>query len=68
MSAKSANFEAIALAHIYVVMLVLFLSDMQATKSTRNANTCDKDTFFFGEWLKEMQAPLDNVNVHVFGR
>lgn len=68
--AEYENIEAVALAYIYAVILVVFLfkshdlatiDEIEQTSHVHNQGDRDGVQFLFKEWLEQMQNDLNSV-------
>lgn len=55
------NIEELALAHIYVVLIVLFRYDLPDVASA------DENTFIFTKWTNKMQDIFEGYKREIFG-
>ncbi len=69
--AKYENLERKALSYIFVVILVLFISNEHTNENlellNRKKKQIDKKQFYFDDWLGEMKHRLSCLKKEIFG-
>jgi len=73
-SAKYENLERTALSYIYVVLLIIFISNeneienVEHSRSKRSDDMPSDDMYFsFEEWFNEMQKRFTSLKKEIFG-
>ena len=69
--AKYENLERKALSYIFVVVLILFISNEHTKENVdllkRKKKQIDKKLFYFDDWLCEMKHRLSGLQKEIFG-
>ena len=70
-SAKYENLERTALSYIYVVLLIIFISNENEIENVGHSRSkrkpSDEIYFSFEEWFNEMQKRFTRLKKEIFG-